>query len=82
MLLTVERLVKSCDSIEQKLGVQLSRESVMRLTKDIIEAVMDELQDLPDFDARIDRIYNRCIPVVAKATNQERPEQKRLPPPS
>lgn len=83
MLLTVERLVKSADSIEQKLGVQLSRETALRITKDIIEAVIDELQDLPDFDARIDRIYSRCIPVVAKATNQEqRPGQKRLPPPN
>ncbi|REJ86529.1 MAG: hypothetical protein DWQ35_23145 [Planctomycetota bacterium] len=68
-LLTVERLVKSAHQIEQNLGNLLAKTSVLALGQSISRILIDELEDLPDYEEIVDRINERIITTIASAGN-------------
>lgn len=71
LLLTVERLVKSCHVLEQNLGVLLSRQSALRLGQTLCQIVIDELEGLPDYEGIIDQMVPRILEAIATAGNEE-----------
>lgn len=74
LLLTIERLVKSCNLVERNLGTLLSKPSVLSLGREIIEIIVDELEDVDDSDEIIDRIGDRIIAVILESGKNQEPE--------
>ena len=71
MLLTLEKLIKSCHTLEQSLGELLSKNSVVRLGQSICEIVIEELQGIEGHEEIIDRIVGRLFPTINGAQNSE-----------
>ncbi len=71
MLLTLEKLIKSCHALEQSLGELLSKQSVVRLGQSICEIVIEELQEIEGHEEIIDRIVERLFPTIKGAQNND-----------
>lgn len=71
LLLTIERLVKTCHSTEQSLGVLLSRATILNLAQQMCQIVIEELQDVPGFESVVERISDRLVGIVMKANNDD-----------
>jgi hypothetical protein len=71
MLLTLEKLIKSCHSLEQSLGELLSKNSVVRLGQSICEIVIEELQEVEGHEEIIDRIVECLFPTIKAAQNSD-----------
>ena len=82
MLLTLEKLIKSCHALEQSLGELLSKQSVVCLAQKICEIVIEELQGVEGHEQIIDRIVDRLFPAINIAQNSEmlRLSAPQLPP--
>lgn len=71
MFLTLEKLIKSCHTLDQSLGELLSKDTVVRLGQTICNIVIEELQGLEGHEAIIDRIVNRLFPTIEQSRNSE-----------
>jgi len=69
LLLTIERLVKTCHTMEQSLGSLLARTTVLALGRKLCEVIVNELQGLPDYENVIDQLIEKLVPVLAGETN-------------
>jgi hypothetical protein len=78
MMLTLEKLIKSCHALEQSLGELLSKQAVVRLGQSICEIVIEELQEIEGHEEIIDRIVGRLFPTINGAQNAD---MLRLPSP-
>jgi hypothetical protein len=67
LLLTVERLVKSCNQVERNLGSMLSKPSVLTLGREIISIIVEELDGIDDYEDIIDKISERIVSVILEA---------------
>ncbi len=65
LFLTLEKLISSCHRLETSLGDLLSKASLLDLAKNIVSIVMDELQDIDDYEVIVDRISDRIIASIA-----------------
>jgi len=74
LLLTVERLVKSCNLVERNLGTVLSKPSILTLGREIIDIIVDELEDIEDSEDIIDHISDRIIAVILNAGKDQKSE--------
>ena len=72
LILTMERLVKTSHQMEQNLGVLLSKATVIRLGKQIVEILIDELQGIPEYERRIDNITNQLFLTIEGTVNEEK----------
>jgi hypothetical protein len=80
LLLTLERLIKSCHQLEQANDTLLAKTTVIVLAQNIVQIVTDELVGLPDFQGRVDRITNRLFTTIEQATNTlEAPNAEQAP---
>lgn len=70
LLLTVERLVKTCHQMEQSLGSLLAKSTVVALGQKIVEILADELQGIESYEDRIDSIINRLFPAISAAADE------------
>jgi hypothetical protein len=61
MLLTIEKLVKTCHTLEQDLGTLMSRTAALRLAEKMVDVLMEELADRPGFEDVVDSIAGRLI---------------------
>jgi hypothetical protein len=66
-LKTLADLKKSNFALEQKCGATLSREQAFGLMRFMIEVVVEELEGIPDYERRVDRITERILPAVERA---------------
>lgn len=71
LLLTVERLVKSCHAIEQDLGNLLARDAVLRLGQLMCQIVIEELDGIEGYEEIIDRITERLVTTISGARNEQ-----------
>lgn len=69
LLLTVERLVNSAHKLEQNLGSLLAKPTLLSLGNELVAIIIDELKNIPDYEAIVDRISNRLVQAIAKAGN-------------
>lgn len=75
MLLTIERLIKTCHATEQSLGVLLGRATVLNLASQLCQIMIDELQDVPGFEEIVERVSERLVASVLKANNNDDPKR-------
>ncbi len=71
MLLTAQKLVKSCHELEQSTGELLSKQAVVKLGQRICEIVIEELQGIEGHEQIIDRIVDRLFPAIGGAQNND-----------
>lgn len=64
---TIERLVKSCHILESKLGSLLAKPTLLGIANDIVQILLRELTDVPEYEALVDRISEQIITVIMKA---------------
>jgi hypothetical protein len=81
MLLTMERLINSCHRIETNLGELLARHAVLALAKEMVAIVIDELEEVDDYEIIVDRITQRLIDTIRNANNVQEKAALQLPPP-
>jgi|SRR5579872_2115585 len=67
LLLTIERLVKSAHSIEQNLGILLSKSAVMALGQNICRIIVEELDGIENYEGIVDSITHRILSTIASA---------------
>ena len=67
LLLTIERLVKSAHTIEQNLGILLSKSAVMVLGQNICRIIVEELDGIDNYEAIVDSITHRILSTIASA---------------
>jgi len=65
LLLTIERLVKSSHSIEQSLKTLLGREHVIAFAQLIVQAVMDEISNVPGYEKIMDRVIAKVMSTLS-----------------
>lgn len=70
LLLTIERLVKSAHSIEQNLGILLSKSAVLALGQTICKIIVEELDGIENYEAIVDAITQRIITTIATAKDK------------
>jgi hypothetical protein len=68
-LLTVEKLMKTFHAMEQSLGSLLSKTAIVRLGQSISSIIIDELKEVPDFEAIVDRINSRILEAIVNMQN-------------
>lgn len=70
-LLLLKDLIKTAANIEQKLGISLSREKLLAMGRGILDVLMSELDDLPDFDERMNRITTKIAQIMKKTAEEQ-----------
>ena len=71
LFLTLERLVKSCNSLEKSLGNLLSKSALITFAGEVITIVADEISHLPEYEELVDRISDRLIEATVNTKNVE-----------
>ena len=67
LVLTVERLVKSAHTIEQQLGILLSKSAVIALGQTICKIIVEELDGIERYEEIVDSIMTRISTSIAAA---------------
>jgi hypothetical protein len=68
LLLTVERLAKTSVQLQQNLGTLLSKSEVLQLGQAIIKIIIEELIEVPQYEALVDRITSRMFHTITVAS--------------
>lgn len=66
---TLDRLKRSSYQFKEKSNQLLGRPAVILISQQIIHLLIDELQGVPGFEDKIDRITGRMLDVIEHATN-------------
>lgn len=61
LLLTIEKLVKTCHTMEQSLGTLISRTDMLRIAEKVIEIIAEELAGVDGFEIVVDRVAMRLV---------------------
>jgi hypothetical protein len=77
LLLTIERLVKSCHQIEQSLGALLARQSVIKLGQQVCQIIIDRLEGIPNYEEIVDGIIQDIIATIKKTDAETQEAAKR-----
>jgi hypothetical protein len=67
LVLTIERLVKSAHTIEQNLGILLSKSAVIALGQTICKIIVEELDGIENYEEIVDSIMTRISTSIAVA---------------
>jgi hypothetical protein len=71
LLLTLERLMKTSQTLEESLNVLVSRSSIIVLGKEIVTILIEELRGIEDYEDRVDRITDRLFVTLEQTANVE-----------
>lgn len=76
---TLEKLVKTCNQIEERLGTLLAKPTLLRVGQQICQALVNRLEGLPNYEQIVDPLIADVIAVIREARNDTVPA---LPAPS
>lgn len=71
LLVTLAKLTKECQSLEQSTGELLPKEAVYQLAQTMCQIVIEELREVEGYEEIIDRIAERLFPAVHDARGNE-----------
>jgi hypothetical protein len=80
-ILTLEKLVKTCNQIEERLGTLLAKPTLYRVGQQICQALMDRLAGLPNYEQIVDLTIRDIDRIIVEARN-ETTAAAALPPPT
>ena len=67
---TIEKVVSSCHSMEQKLGIMLSKASVMSLAQKMVGIIDAKLAGIEGHDEIVEEIGQEIVKAIAEQENQ------------
>jgi hypothetical protein len=67
LAVTIERLVKSCHTLESRLGSLLAKPTLLGIANDIVQILLQELESQPDYELLVDRISEKILKVITEA---------------
>lgn len=79
LVLTIERLVKSAHTIEQNLGILLSKSAVISLGQTICKIIVEELDGIERYEEIVDSIMTRISTSIASAKDNPAETVKTTP---
>jgi hypothetical protein len=68
-ILTLEKLVKTCNQIEERLGTLLAKPTLLRVGMEICRVLVNRLSDLPNYEQIVDPLIHEVIGVIDQARN-------------
>ena len=68
-IVTLERLVKTCNQIEERLGSLLAKPTLLRLGQQICQLLVDRLAGLPNYEQIVDTLIRDVITTIQLARN-------------
>jgi hypothetical protein len=68
-LATVEKLVTSCHRMDTNLGNLLNKASILNLAQELVQAIAEELEDVPGRDEIVDRISTKLVDIIGNKQN-------------
>lgn len=77
MLQNMDRLVNSCHKLEKNLGQLLAKQALLALSKRIVEILIEELEEVPNYEEIIDRISEKMVVAIQKTDNRELTDETR-----
>ena len=70
-LLTLERLMKTCHSLDQSLGQLLGKPALLRLGQQLCNVVVDRLEGVPNYEALVEVLIQDIITTIQNVSNAE-----------
>lgn len=70
-MITIDKLVNSLHKLEKETSEVLTRDTLMKVARQFIAIISEEIKQLPGYEDAIDRIAPRLVGVVATAANLE-----------
>jgi hypothetical protein len=67
LAITIERLVKSCHTLESRLGSLLAKPTLLGIANDMVQILLQELSGQPDYEILVDKISERILKVITEA---------------
>jgi hypothetical protein len=67
LAVTIERLVKSCHTLESRLGSLLAKPTLLGIANDMVQILLQELADQPNYEILVDKISERILKVITEA---------------
>ena len=72
-ILTLEKLVKTCNQIEERLGNLLAKSTLLRVGTQICQLLVNALEGLPNYEQLVDALIHDIIAVIEQARNDAVP---------
>jgi len=69
LLLTIERLKKSSQVLEERSGAMVSRSAILRLGQQICQIIVDRLEGIPNYEQLVDTIILDIIATIQHSDN-------------
>lgn len=67
LAITIEKLVKSCHQLESKLGTLLGKPTLLNIASSIVQILLAELVDIPNYEQLVDKISDHIVKVITDA---------------
>lgn len=67
LAVTIERLVKSCHTLESNLGSLIAKPTLLGIANSIVQILLQELAEVPGYEILVDKISERILQVVTEA---------------
>lgn len=67
---TLDKLVSSLNRLEKDTSQVLTKETVLAIGREMVQAIAEEVRALPDHEKVIDAIAVRIVPLIENATNR------------
>jgi hypothetical protein len=68
-ILTLEKLVKTCNQIEERLGSLLAKPTLLRVGQQICQKLVARLEGLPNYEQLVDTLIRDVITTIQEARN-------------
>ena len=68
-IITLERLVKTCNQIEERLGNLLAKPTLLRVGQQICQKLVDRLAGLPNYEQLVDTLIRDVVTTIQEARN-------------
>lgn len=67
LALTIEKLVKTCHTLESRLGTLLAKPALLGIANDLVQILLLELVNVPNYEDLVDRISEQILKVIVEA---------------
>jgi uncharacterized protein Yka (UPF0111/DUF47 family) len=67
LAMTIEKLVKTCHTLESRLGTLLAKPTLLGIANDLVQILLRELVNIPNYEDLVDRISDQILKVIVEA---------------
>jgi hypothetical protein len=67
LAMTIEKLVKTCHTLESRLGTLLAKPTLLGIANDLVQILLRELVNISNYEDLVDRISDQILKVIVEA---------------